>query len=107
MKVNLERVESESLVSYLSDFSGDVQKWQGSFFELMSIMNTWGIIRDMYISDNRKGGVFIRVILNSRRNTERMIETMTGLGYGKIKAHDIIIGEVTVDDPDIEDVFLE
>ena len=107
MKVNLERVEAASLISHLSDFNGDVRKWQSSFFELMSIMNTWGTIRDMYISDSRNGGVFIRVVLNSRRNTERMIETMTNLGYGNIKPHDIIIGEVTVDDPDIEDVFLE
>lgn len=104
MKICFDRVETVAVLSYFHDFDGDVRKWQESFFELMATMNTWGTIRDMYINSNGKG-TFIRLVLNSKDNAERIVRDMDGMGYRNIKVTDIVIAEVSIDDPEIDSVF--
>ena len=105
MNMCLERFETVSVMSYFKDFAGDVRQWQESYFELMTTMNTWGTIRDMYINSN-SNGPFIRLVLSSKDNAARITRDMDGMGYRNIKVTDIVIAELTVDDPELDSVYL-
>ena len=105
MNMCLERFETVSVMSYFKDFAGDVRQWQESYFELMTTMNTWGTIRDMYINSN-SNGPFIRLVLSSKDNAARITRDMDGMGYRNIKVTDIVSAELTVDDPELDSVYL-
>ena len=102
--IHVEQVKCTSIVSHFNDFNGDAEKWREAYFQLISMRNTFGVILTMDIWSNCKRGAFIRVVVHNE-NTERVLHTMEGLGYGAITVHEALIGEVE-HDTDIED-FVE
>ena len=93
MKINLyETIKTVSVVSHFKDFDGDATKWQQAYFQMVSWKNTWGLVYDMDILESRQNGVFIRIVLHSADNAERLVDYMEAYGYRDIKTHPVTVG---------------
>ena len=105
--MKLKKVKTVQLTARFEKFDGDVEKWRKSFFELLSLKNTFGLFYELTIESTRDGKAYVVVVPHNPDTAESVIDTMESYGYRDIEKCDVNVGEVQTDDWTIDYVSFE
>ena len=85
------------VVSYLSDFHGDVQKWKNAVYELFRWDMTYGFAHKIDVIENRSSGVFVSIVCKPSYE-KWLMESMPIWGFINAKARHENIGSIECTD---------
>lgn len=74
------------VISYYSDFNGDVGAWKLAFYELWRYQMTWSFAYEIAVNESRKNGIYVDLLVKPGYR-DSIIETMDSIGYGKIATY--------------------
>ena len=94
-----EKIKCVAIYADFDKFDGDAEKWRGSFFELLSWKNTWGIPYELTINAHSDHSPYLYMVVRKEKE-DGVLNLLSGYGYGDIRHYDII---AEVFEPDLED----
>lgn len=73
------------IVSHLSDFDGDTQKWKNAVYDLFRWNMTYSYAYKINVNESRSRGVFVCIYCRPKFE-EPLLDTMEDLGFRNTKA---------------------
>ncbi len=85
-----EKRKAVRIRAFYGDFAGDVRQWQEAYFQLIAWKNTWSVPYSLDCCSNHCHEPYVLMTVDADC-ADRVIETMSDLGYHKICRDDVII----------------
>jgi hypothetical protein len=109
-KVFDKKVPAIRITAHFSEFDGNLDKWEDSFYQVWRYQLTWDFAYGIKLNESRQHGVYIDLLIRPSYR-EPLLETMESLGYRDIAQNTEFVGIVEVYEhkelEDIEEVILE
>lgn len=91
MRVEFEKEKVAIIQSDVGDFDNELGDWQGAFFKLLSLKNTFDFIYELTIKARRNYSAYLYIVVADGAK-ERTVDYLENLGYGNLKVSEGNVG---------------
>ena len=93
--------DAVTIETYLDDFNGSVQEWKLAFYEVWRYQMTYSFAYKIRVGERHGGAVYMSLLVKPAFKKD-ILETLKGLGCGKITVDAEKVG--VIDDCDLYDI---